>query len=227
MMGSPAEEDGRDDDEGPQHEVTVPAFAIGKYEVTFDDWALCVTGLGCDHRPDDEGWGHGKQPVINVSWEDAQAYVTWLSEVTGKPYRLPTEAEWEFAARAGTTMPFWTGATISTAQANYDGNSAYGGGRTGEYRGQTTPVHEFDPNPWGLHDMHGNVWEWVEDCWNDNYEGAPSDGRAWASGFCAGRVMRGGSWVNEPVDLRSAYRYWTYTDSRNIDLGFRVARTLR
>jgi len=164
-MGSPENEGGRDDDEGPRHEVTVQPFAIGQYEVTFDEWDACVEAGGCSHRPKDEGWGRGGRPVINVSWNDAQEYVAWMKEKTRKPYRLPTEAEWEYAARAGTWTPFWTGATISPEQANYDGNYTYGSGRKGEYRQRTTPVDTFEANPWGLHDVHGNVWEWCEDCW--------------------------------------------------------------
>jgi formylglycine-generating enzyme required for sulfatase activity len=163
-----------------------------------------------------------------VSWEGAKTYVKWLSEQTGHPYRLPSEAEWEYACRAGTTTPFWTGATIGTEQANYDGNYTYDPGRKGEYRERATPVDTFEANPWGLHDMHGNVWEWVEDCWNDSYDapGRSDEGSAWTSGDCGLRVLRGGSWSNKPESLRSANRSRHYADTRTDDFGFRVARTL-
>jgi hypothetical protein len=162
LMGSPATEAGRFDHEGPQREVTIAkAFAVGKFEVTFDDWEACVAGGGCQTNtsPGDRGWGKGARPVINVSWNDAQDFVRWLSAKTGQTYRLFSEAEWEYAARAGTTTPFSFGATISTAQANYDGNHTYGGGVKGEYREKTAPVGSFPANAFGLHDMHGNVWE--------------------------------------------------------------------
>jgi formylglycine-generating enzyme required for sulfatase activity len=163
--------------------------------------------------------------VVNVSWQDAQAYVSWISKQIGKPYRLPTEAEWEYAARAGTTTPFSFGETISTTQANYDGRYFYGRGSKGEYRRQTVPVGSLPANPWGLYEMHGNVWEWVEDCWQ-SYQGAPQDSRVWVEASCTERVLRGGSLNNRPKDLRSAIRIWAGPDFRNYDLGFRVARTL-
>jgi formylglycine-generating enzyme required for sulfatase activity len=164
--------------------------------------------------------------VINVSWEDAKAYCAWLGEETRQAYRLPSEAEWEYACRAGTTTPFWTGATISTERANYDGNYTYGPGRKGEYRARTTPVEAFESNPWGLHDMHGNVWEWCEDRWHDNYRGAPNDGSAWLKGKSSLRVVRGGSWGYFPRDLRSAYRVRFVPVDRYFYLGFRVSRML-
>jgi formylglycine-generating enzyme required for sulfatase activity len=227
-MGSPPSETGRYDDEGPQHRVTIAkAFAVGKFEVTFAEWDACVAGGGCDgYRPGDQGWGRGRRPVINVSWKDAKAYVGWLSRKTGKRYRLLTEAEWEYAARAGTTTPFHFGATISTGQANYDGNYVYGSGRKGEYRQRTIPVGGFASNRFGLHDVHGNVREWTEDCWNKSYSGAPSNGSAWTSGECARRVLRGGSWYYKPRLLRSAYRNWNGAGYRSYIIGFRVARTL-
>ncbi len=149
MMGSPENEEGRHSDEGPQHRVRIAQpFAVGRFEVTFDEWDACVAGGGCGgYRPDDNGWGRGRQPVINVSWDDAKAYVQWLNRGTGKSYRLPSEAEWEYVARAGTTTPFWTGATISTEQANYDGTYTYGGGKKGEYRQRTVPVGSLPANP--------------------------------------------------------------------------------
>ena len=226
MMGSPASEG--DGDEGPVHQVTIAQpFAVGKYEVTFAEWDACVAGGGCNgYRPGDEGWGRGRRPVISVSWKGAQAYVQWLSEQTGEAYRLLSEAEWEYVARAGTTTPFHTGTTISTEQANYNGNYTYGSGRKGEYRKKTVPVGRFPANAFGLHDVHGNVWEWTQDCWNKSYAGAPSNGGAWESGDCSRRVVRGGSWFNYPRELRSANRYRITVGLRDNNVGFRLARTL-
>ena len=228
MMGSPASEERRFDDEGPRHEVTLRPFALGVKEVTFDEWDACVRGGGCDgYRPDDEGWGRGARPVINVNWEDAQAYVSWLSERTGSAYRLPSESEWEYAARAGTTTPFHTGSMIfSTNQANYNGYF-YRPWGWGFYRMRTMPAGEYAPNAFGLYDVHGNVWEWVKDCWHDDYGGAPSDGRAWTrGGDCGRRVLRGGSWNNSPWLLRSANRLRGTPGRRDAFSGFRVSRTL-
>ena len=216
LMGSPPAEAGRYADE-EQRMVTLAApFAVGVYEVTFAQWDACVAGGGCrGHRPDDGGWGRGRRPVINVSWEDAQAYVRWLSHETGAAYRLLTEAEWEYVTRAGTTTPFHTGATISTDQANYDGLSPpYGSGGRGTYRGQTSAAGSFAPNAFGLHDVHGNVAELVEDCYD----------AASGAGICRGRVVRGGSWASRPELVRSAYRGWCAATLRNHLNGFRVAR---
>ena len=195
-MGSPASEEARNSGEGPRHRVTIPKpFAVGSYEVTFAEWDACVRGGGCGrYRPEDEGWGRGTRPVINLSWQDARSYVAWLARRTGKEYRLPSESEWEYAARAGTTTPFHFGSTISTTQANYDGDYTYGTGRKGTYRGRTVTVGSFAANAFGLHDVHGNVWEWTRDCWNGSYEGAPGSGSAWERGECSRRVVRGGSW---------------------------------
>jgi formylglycine-generating enzyme required for sulfatase activity len=228
VMGAPDNEEGRSADEGPQRTVTIGApFAVGKYEVTFAEWDACVSGGGCTHKPDDAGWGKGRRPVINVSWKDAREYVGWLSKTTGQPYRLLSEAEWEYAARAGTTTPFHTGPTITTKQANFDGNHTFGGSAKGEYRQKTVEVGSLkSPNGFGLHDMHGNVWEWVEDCWIDSYKGAPSDAsaRTTACTDSSRRVLRGGSWGSYPGFLRSADRGGDTSDYRNIDDGFRVAR---
>ena len=228
MMGSPWDEEDRSYDEGPAHRVSIAEpFAVGVYEVTFREWGACRRGSGCSHAPGDSGWGRGDRPVINVSWEDAKEYVRWLSRETGEEYRLLSESEWEYAARAGTTGPFHFGSTISPEQANYDGSYTYGSGRKGRYRERTLPVGSFSANGFGLHDMHGNVWEWVEDCSHDSYRGAPSDGRAWtAGGDCDRRVLRGGSWYFKPRYLRSANRYWYGSGLRNYYVGFRVARTL-
>ncbi len=227
QMGSPASEEDRIDNEGPVHRVTIAQpFAVGVYEVTFAEWAACVSGGGCGHRPGDKGWGRGQRPVINVNWEDAQAYVQWLSNQTGQSYRLLSEAEWEYVARAGTTTPFHFGRTIHPSQANYNGDYTYGEGQRGQYRERTIPVGSFRPNAFGLYDVHGNVWEWVQDCWNESYAGAPSDGRAWTTGDCRRRVLRGGSWHYLPWVLRSAKRLRYTADARYSDLGFRVLRSL-
>jgi len=227
-MGSPPSEQGRDSDEGPAHQVNIAySFAVGVHEVTFEEWDACVAGGGCNgHTPGDRGWGRGQRPVIDVSWEDAQSYLQWLSGKAGKSYRLLSESEWEYVARAGTTTPFHYGSTISTEQANYNGNYTYGSGGKGVSRGKTVAAGSFPPNAFGLHDVHGNVWEWVQDCVNVNYQGAPDNGSAWESGDCSRRVLRGGSWDLEPWLLRSANRGGNAAGNRNYSIGFRVARTL-
>lgn len=227
-MGSPKSEKERDDWEGPQHRVTFARpLAVGEFAVTFDEWDACVADGGCDgYRPGDQGWGRGKRPVINVNWDDAKAYIAWLSRRTGKTYRLLSEAEREYVTRAGTTTAFWWANVIATSKANYAGYSTYGGSRTGEYRQRTVPVDSFQPNPWGLYQVHGNVWEWTEDCWNPSYAGAPTDGSAWTRGDCGRRVVRGGSWAYAPGDLRSASRGSLGTTIQDVNYGFRVARAL-
>ena len=228
MMGSLESEAGRRDNEGPVHRVRIERpFAVGVHEVTFAEWDACVSGGGCGgYRPPDTGWGRGNRPVIIVNWDDAEAYVGWLSEETGEEYRLLSESEWEYVARGGTRTPFHTGETISTEQANYNGNYTYGSGRKGRYRARTVAAGSFDANGYGLHDIHGNVWEWVEDCWNDDYRGAPADGSAQESGDCGRRVLRGGSWSDIPRSLRSAFRFRFVSGGRLNIVGFRVARTL-
>src|SRR5262245_47923109 len=233
LMGSPESERGRGKDEGPQHKVVfAQPFAVGKFEVTFSEWDACSAENGCKHKPGDESWGRGKRPVINVSWDDAKEYVTWLARKTGKPYRLLAEAEWEYAARgvtsaAGPHPPFSTGPTINYRQANYDANFKYGvGGQQGVYRQKTMDVGTFPKNAFGLHDMHGNVWEWVEDCYKDSYAGAPTDGSAVQARDCGLRILRGGSWNYYPRLLRSAYRYATAPGVRTENAGFRVARAM-
>ena len=235
-MGSPSDE-GSDDEslqhivldyihipdylnEGPQHIVHIDyRFAVGVYEVTFAEWDACVADGGCGgYVPDDEGWGRGNRPVINVSWDDAQSYVRWLSQKTGESYRLLSESEWEYVARAGSTTQYSWGNDIGHNRANCGGCGSQWDNE------QTAPVGSFSPNVWGVHDMHGNVSEWVEDCGNDSYAGAPTDGSAWESGDCGERVMRGGSWYDRPRYLRSADRFWISTDYRFSYLGFRIAR---
>ncbi|WP_256091543.1 formylglycine-generating enzyme family protein [Candidatus Thiosymbion oneisti] len=231
LMGSPPDEPELAGYEGPQHLVRIPRpFALGVTEVTFADYDRFAraTGRGL---PNDAGWGRGKRPVINVSWDDAGAYAEWLSRETGAVYRLPTEAEWEYAARAGTRTPFWTGDCIHTDQANYDGNYDYNdcGAKTGIYRQRTVPAGSLPANPWRLHEIAGNVWEWTQDCWHGSYRGAPSDGSAWGQengDDCTGGVVRGGGWGSRPWDLRSADRFRGTSDGAGGDLGFRLAREL-
>ncbi|MGB5833830.1 MAG: SUMF1/EgtB/PvdO family nonheme iron enzyme [Thiohalocapsa sp.] len=228
MMGSADDEQGRDRDEGPLHEVCVEPFELGSYEVTFAEWDACVADGGCEPISDDEGWGRDLRPVINVSWQQTREYLRWLNKSCGKSgFRLPTEAEWEYAARAGTTTPFSTGECISTDQANFDGTFEYGNcpQPTNLDLHQTQPVGSYEPNPWGLHDMHGNVNEFVADCWNESYEGAPNDGSAWLEGQCARRVLRGGSWYGDSGYLRSAYRCRSGPAFSHRTIGFRLART--
>jgi formylglycine-generating enzyme required for sulfatase activity len=232
LMGSPEHERGRGKDEGPQHRVVIKQpFAVGKFEVTFAQWDACVGEGGCAHKPGDEGWGRGRRPVINVSWNDAGQFVAWLSRKSGKRYRLLTEAEWEYAARAATKLaeafpPFSTGATISYKQANYDANFVYDGGHIGIYRQRTLDVGSLPKNAFGLYDMHGNVWEWVEDCYRDSYAGAPTDGSAVTSSDCRLHILRGGAWNYHPQYRRAAYRYATPPGVRMENAGLRVARTL-
>ena len=216
MMGSPETEEGRHESEGPVRPVRIEeGIAVGVYEVTFAEWDACESGGGCGgYRPGDEGWGRGLRPVINVSWQDAQAYVDWLSSRTGKRYRLLSEAEWEYVARAGTTGRYHFGETISPESANYG------------KRRNTVPVGSYSSNAFGLYDVHGNVWEWVEDCWEDDYEGAPETQSPWESGRCSRRVLRSGSWDYKPEEIRSAYRDSAEVEERDDDIGFRVARTL-
>jgi formylglycine-generating enzyme required for sulfatase activity len=228
-MGSPTREKKRVKGETQVQVSISQPFAVGKFEVTFAEWDACVADGGCSHKLKDSGWGRGRRPVMNVSWEDiTKQYLPWLSRKTGKTYRLPSESEWEYVARAGTRTPFWWGASITPSQANYDGNYVYGpGGRKGKYRKQSLPVGSFRPNPWGLYDVHGNVFEWTEDCWNESNTGNPGNGSARNSGDCARRVLRGGSWSGGPRHLRSAYRIWNYLVYRSVDyIGFRVVRML-
>jgi formylglycine-generating enzyme required for sulfatase activity len=228
MMGSVEEEAQRGSDEGPQRQVTMTkVFAASRFPVTFDQWDYCVAQGGCAENslPSDAGWGRGSHPVINVSWNDANAYIAWLNKSTGKKYRLLTEVEREYITRAGTTAPFWWGDSVTTDQANYRGEYTYGPrSKIGLYRKETTPVDTFDPNPWSFYQVAGNVWDWVEDCYQDSFTGAPTNGSAWTSGDCGRRVLRGGSWGSQPRNLRSAARYRLPPDSRDSYYSFRVAR---
>ena len=208
-------------DERPVHPVTFRrAFALGRYEVTFRQWQACVRAGGCERRPRDFGWGRGERPVVDVDWHDAGRYAAWLAARTGKPYRLPSEAEWEYAARGGVRGdPGWNG-TPALGRANCDGC----GSRWDNV--STAPVGSFPANGFGLHDMLGNVWEWVADCWNRGYRGAPGDGGPWITGDCRQRVMRGGSFAVTPNVVRPSHRLENVPTVRLISVGFRVARDL-
>ena len=234
LMGSPASEDGRFDNEGPQHWVAVSSFALGVTEVTFDEWEACVRGGGCNgYRPYDEGWGRGSRPVIHVNWNDAQAYVRWLSRETGESYRLPSEAEWEYAARGGAPTSRYWGDSSSSQCGHANGAdaaakrvySAVTAAACNDGAVYTAPAGSYSSNAFGLFDVLGNVLEWTADCWHENYRGAPADGSPWHGGDCSRRVVRGGSWLSYPQFLRSAARDW-YVTEYQIVVGFRVARTL-
>ena len=240
VMGSPQSESGHTD-EKPQRTVKLAKpFAVSKYEITFEQWDACTAAGRCPQAADD-GYGRGDYPAINVSWKDAKGYVAWLSETTGKRYRLLSESEWEYVARGGTTTPwFWGpeedsyGNKIACEYANtHDetGKEAHPMYVWSEHRcadgyAENAPVGKYKPNPFGLHDMIGNVREWVEDCHIEGYAGAPSDGSARDTSPCGTRVVRGGAWVDGPSTSRSAYRYAEKEDFRNYQVGIRVAREL-
>lgn len=254
-MGSPRAELGRVGEEGPQHEVRIRYnLAVGKYEVTRAEFSAfarannhnasgCVYLTGSKFDLDDsKNWQNpgftqsDRHPVVCVNWDDAKAYVLWLSAKTGKPYRLLSEAEWEYAARAGTSAARWWGESINsgcsyangadlTAKAQVPGVGEWPVAQCTDGHGYTAPVGSFLANAFGLYDTLGNAWEWVEDCWNGGYNGAPQDGAAWISGECGQRVLRGGSWYMLPGNLRSALRLRLVSNVRSIDIGFRVART--
>jgi formylglycine-generating enzyme required for sulfatase activity len=248
VMGSPAGEQ-----VAVEHEredtlrVSIAApFAVGRFAVTRGEFEafIAATGYKADRdcfRLIDNRWKRDananwrspgfaqsdRHPAVCISWTDAQAYASWISAFTGKSYRLLSEAEREHITRAGSTTPFWWGTMISTSQANYDGNITYGGGAKGERRNGTVSVDSFSANPWGLYNVHGNVWEWVEDCWNEKNAGNPADGTARYAGDCSLRVHRGGSWNNAPHTVRSGKRDRNPADYRSGVIGFRVARTLQ
>jgi len=213
----------RVNDEGPQRPVAITSpLAVGCFVVTFEEWEAAqrhpewrkYSGLK-SRRPGDRKWGRGRRPVINVSWDDAQGYCRWLTVVTGKHYRIPTEAEWEYACRAGTATPYATGDSMTGKQARF------------YHSGGPVEVGSYPANAWGLHDMHGNVWEWCQDEWHESYDRAPDDGSAWEENATGGRrVVRGGSWLSGPQDLRSAGRGGNSTGDRVSCIGFRVAREL-
>jgi formylglycine-generating enzyme required for sulfatase activity len=220
-MGSPETEKGRFDLEGPQHNVIFAApFAVSRFEVTFEQWDTCVAVGGCVAVSDNGVRRSGTQPVINVSWHDAQQYAAWFSKMTGRTYRLLSEAEWEYAARAGSKTAYPWGDDIGENNAHCAGCGSQWDG------GLPAPVGSFAANVFGLYDMNGNVWEWCEDTWHHDYQGAPQDGSVWQDGETSLRVIRSGSWYSGPQNLRSAHRDGSKPVSRVNDIGFRVARTL-
>jgi formylglycine-generating enzyme required for sulfatase activity len=245
-MGSPPHEPQRASEREDQVKVAIAKpFAVGAFPVTRAEFAAFVAATG--HKPDggcyiwtgttweeqaDRSWQRvnfaqdQRHPVLCVSLSDAKAYASWLSSRTGKAYRLLSEAEREYVTRAGTGTPFWWGSSISTDQANYDGRTANAPGAKGEWRQSTVPVVTFRPNPWGLYGVHGNVWDWTDDCWNEANAGNPGDGTARHTGDCTWRVVRGGAWNYPPGDLRSAHRYWNLPDNRSTVQGLRVARAI-
>jgi formylglycine-generating enzyme required for sulfatase activity len=245
-MGAPETEAERTERERPVHLVTLGEFLLGQTPITQAQWRAVAAWQRLEHEDgklwpelldpepvaqlkEPERFQGEQRPVVNVSWHDAMAFCQRLRLRTGKNYTLPSEAQWEYACRAGTTTPFHFGTSISTKLANYDGSEVYGDGEKGEYRQQTTDVLSFPANAWGLHDMHGNVWEWCADHWHGNYEGAPEDGRAWIDEEAKGnknetksRLLRGGSWFGHPANCRSASRAYGRPDDRNNSIGFRV-----
>ena len=235
MMGSSVSTGEGFTAESPTHQVNINrSIAIGKYELSFQEYDLFVNSTGYE-KPSDLGWGtkywgRTDTPVFNVSWQDAQRYLEWLSDQTGAHYRLPTEAEWEYAARAGTRTAYNTGECINANLANFHDKEKFNDCNPTElYRGKVVAVGSFPANLWGLHDVHGNVLEWTQDCWHDNYVDAPSDGTAWLDenrGNCKRRVLRGGSWSGRALDLRSASRASNLVDHKSIFIGFRVVREL-
>lgn len=207
--------------EGPVHRVTIgKPFAIGRREATFAEWDQCVAAGVCKYNPSDHGWGRGDRPVIDVSWDDVKDFLKWLSQKTGQPYRLLTEAEWEYAARAGTQSPYWWGKDVGTDHARCEDCG-------GDPARHTLPTGSFRPNAFGLYDTAGNAAEWVQDCWNPNYKGAPTDGSAWTAGDCTLHVLRGGSFANKATYIRSAARFRYDTSVRYYANGFRLARDLK
>jgi formylglycine-generating enzyme required for sulfatase activity len=237
VMGSPSNERQRRESESPQHEVTVQPFFLSKYPITQAQWRFVaqLTQVNKEITSDPSRFKGDNRPVERVSWYDAVEFCDRLSQYTGRPYRLPTEAEWEYACRAETTTPFHFGETITIDLANYDGSYTYASESKGKYRQQTTDVGSFPPNAFGLYDMYGNVWEWCADHWHENYEEAPTDGSAWIDkneNDNRYHLLRGGSWINYPASCRSASRSNDYPDVVSIPFGFRVvcgggaARTL-
>jgi len=224
QMGAANDEEGAGSDEYPQHSVTIAPFHMGKFAITQAQWKAIATlpKINHDLNPDPSNFKGANRPVEQIYWFEAVEFCDRLTQKTGKLYRLSSEAEWEYACRAGTTTPFHFGETISADLANYGGNHTYGSGKKGQYRKQTTDVGSFSPNAFGLFDMHGNVWEWCSDCWHNTYQGAPIDGSVWEAGDSEHRLLRGGSWGNDPIFCRSAYRNRYSPGYHNDNIGFRV-----
>jgi formylglycine-generating enzyme required for sulfatase activity len=227
-LGSPDFEKKRKRHEGPLRDTYISyPFEVSKYEITFDDWDKCVSSGGCaGHKPKDKGWGRGKRPVIDVSFNDAKNFLKWLNGKTGQNYRLLSEAEWEYVARAGQDAPFSNGYDLSAQDANFNGTAPYGSGAKGPYLRKTQPVGQYAANAFGVHDMHGNVYEWIEDCYSPDHSAATGDGSARTDGDCKFRLMKGGSWVAHGYQARAAARIRYVTDYRYDDYGIRIARTL-
>jgi formylglycine-generating enzyme required for sulfatase activity len=236
-MGSPEDEPERRSKEGPQHLVQLQGFFLAQTPITQAQWHQVAQwrptkGEGPWNQklnPNPSHFKDDQRPVESVNWEDAMEFCRRLSQRTGRRYTLPSEAQWEYACRAGTTTPFHFGSTISTKLSNYNGYEGYGDGAKGEFRQQTTYVASYPANPWGLHDMHGNVWEWCADHWHGNYEDAPEDGSAWIDEEAKEdknsmyvRLLRGGSWGGAPRNCRSACRIYFHPDFRDFNIGFRV-----
>ncbi|NMG60159.1 formylglycine-generating enzyme family protein [Geitlerinema sp. P-1104] len=226
LMGASEDEPESQDNERPQHEVTVPAFFMGRYPVTQAQWRVVASypAVESNLNPDPSDFQGDDLPVEQISWLDAIEFCQRLSNQTGQLYRLPSEAEWEYACRAGTQTPFYFGETLTPELANYDGNYTYNGGPEGVYRQSTTPVGSFPANAWGLCDMHGNVWEWCQDDWHNNYESRSEDVYAWLDESSTNnrKVLRGGSWNNSPRNCRSVVRYGDITDIRPRNFSFRL-----
>lgn len=227
ILGAPLDESEGSDDESPKREIQIGyQFAVGKYEVTWAEWDACVADGGCDDRPvaragGDNGWGRGTRPAIHINWNDAQAYVNWLTFKTGKWYRLLSETEWEYVARADSAGRFSWGDDDPICSRGARNGANFSGCRSR----QTETVGFSAANSFGVHDLHGNVWEWTEDCYYSDYSGIPTDGTARYESDCSQRVFRGGGWSNDPKAIRSANRYKIFPTSRNRFLGFRVATT--
>ena len=226
MMGSPGTEPHRGAE--AQHVVTIfRAFAVSRFEITFDQWDACLADGGCGGYRPEAPWGRGRMPVVNVDFANAEAYAAWLSKKTGHRYRLLSEAEWEYAARGGSKDAYASGPTLSAKDANFDASARTELNPKGRARGRAVTVGAFSPNAFGLYDMHGNVWEWTRDCWNDEYgPSAPRDGQPALTGDCNGHVLRGGSWEDGAADVRAAARVANAATDRSWSDGIRVAREL-
>ncbi len=212
---------GRHKRERPARRVRVAKpFAIGVSELTFDSWQACLDDGGCKHVPDDHDWGRGNRPVINVKISNVENYIAWINAKTGKTYRLPSEAEWEYAARGGTTTEYWWGDEVGKGNVNCRKCGTKWSGKG------SAPTRALKPNPFGLYEMNGNIWEWVGDCWNENHEGAPKDASTRTTGDCKYRVMRGGSWYYYSKLARSSYRFKNGVNVKSYNIGFRLVREI-
>jgi len=221
-MGASADESGSTADERPQHQVTIRSFAVGRFPVSRDEWNACVIGNGCSFRAFDPPSNRRSEPVTNIQWSEAKEYVEWLSRATGRSYRMLSESEREYVARAGTTTAFWWGNSFPIDR-----------GEERQIAGPSAPspmMFAFGPslpNPWGIYEVHGRVYDWVEDCWHDTYQGAPADGSAWTEGDCSRHVLRGGSVSRAVQTRRAAARIWFGSSNRMHYMSIRVARTLQ